>query len=256
MSLVEMFVEEIGGFFHTHESHGNGLDISRLSLAQAYEVQDGFIAARVQQGAKVVGWKVGCTSTAIRQQFDLTEPISGKVLMPDVFQSGDHVAASSFVDCAVEPELVFRVGTEIDGAMNNEQIMQALDGVCAGIELHNYRFRYGKPTQQELIASNGIHAGLVLQPMLPLLPFWDLPSEKVSLLVKGEVKASGTCREIMGSPLLSIRWLVQHAASRGERLRAGQLIIPGSAVALVRVAAHDTIEARFDSLPSCFVTLV
>ena len=62
--------------------------------------------------------------------------------------------------------------------MSDEQIVGALNGVCAGIELHNYRFRYGKPTQQELIASNGIHAGLVLQPMLPLLPFWDLPSER------------------------------------------------------------------------------
>jgi 2-keto-4-pentenoate hydratase len=255
MSLVETFVEEIGGFFRNHESHVNGLDISRLSLAQAYEVQDGFIAARVQQGAKVVGWKVGCTSTAIREQFGLTEPISGKVLMPRVFQSGDHVLASSFVDCAVEPELVFRLGAEIHGDMNDEEILGALDGVCAGIELHNYRFRYGKPTQQELIASNGIHAGLVLQPMLPLLPFWDLPAEKVSLLVNGEAKASGTCREIMGSPLVSIRWLARHAASRGERFRAGQLIIPGSAVALVRVAEHDTVEARFDSLPSCFVTL-
>jgi 2-keto-4-pentenoate hydratase len=59
----------------------------------------------------------------------------------------------------------------------------------------------------------------------------------------------------MGSPLLSIRWLARHAASRGERLRAGELVIPGSAVALVRVAAQDTIEARFESLPSCFVTL-
>jgi 2-keto-4-pentenoate hydratase len=240
MSLVQTFVE---------------LDISRLSLAQAYAVQDGFIAMRVQQGAKVVGWKVGCTSAAIRQQFGLTEPISGKLLMPDVFQSGDHLPASRFVDCAVEPELAVRLGAEIHGDMSDEQILDALDGVCAGIELHNYRFRYGRPTQEELIASNGIHAGLVLQPMLPLLPLWDLSSEEVSMLVNGQVKASGTCREIMGSPLHSIRWLARHAAERGEALRPGQLIIPGSAVALVRVAVHDTIEARFASLPSCFVTL-
>jgi len=30
MSLVEMFVEEIAGFFRDHESHVNGLDISQL----------------------------------------------------------------------------------------------------------------------------------------------------------------------------------------------------------------------------------
>ena len=33
----------------------------------------------------------------------------------------------------------------------------AIDFVAPGIEIHNYRFWFGDPTIQELIASNGIH---------------------------------------------------------------------------------------------------
>lgn len=255
-SLVRRFVEEVSQFFHTHEWPVSKVHISRLTLPQAYEVQAGFIADRVQKGARVVGWKVGCTSSAIRQQFGLSEPISGKLLEPDIFQSGACVPASRFLDCAVEPELVFRLGADIETDMNDQQLLDCLDGMCAGIELHNYRFRYGFPTQQELVASNGIHAGLVLQQMLPTPVPWDMRSERVSIVVNGQVRASGTCAEIMESPLRSIRWLAQHAHARGEGLRAGQLVIPGSAVELVRVSANDTIEARFGSLPSCYLTLI
>ena len=42
-------------------------DIGVLSIGDAYEVQRRVIAARVARGEQVVGYKVGCTSTAIRR---------------------------------------------------------------------------------------------------------------------------------------------------------------------------------------------
>ncbi len=252
---INEFVEEMAHLFRRHELRDGAADITALTPAQAYEVQDGLLAGRVKEGAKIVGWKVGCTSAAIRRQFGLTEPISGKLLQPDIFPQGAQLTALSYIDCAVEPELVFRLGADLVGEADDHEIISALAGVCAGIELHNYRFWYGAPSLQELIASNGIHAGLVLGPMRPLPPNWDLKSEQVSILVNGEVRASGTCAEIMGSPLRSIQWLARHAAERGSRLRAGELVIPGSAVELVRVEAGDSIEARFATLGSCHARL-
>jgi 2-keto-4-pentenoate hydratase len=252
---LKRFVEQVSSCFRTHRGPTQSEDFPSVTLSQAYEVQDEFLATRVRQGAKVVGWKVGCTSAAIRHQFGLSQAISGKLTEPEIFRSGDRLPSSSFVDCAVEPELVFRLGADLAGDVHEEEILGALECVCAGIELHNYRFWYGRPTSQELIASNGIHAGLVRQEMLPIPLFWDLTSEEVSLLVNGHVKASGRCSEIMGGPLRSLKWLAKHAAERGQKLRAGELLIPGSAVELVRVGAGDRIEARFASLPSCFVEI-
>jgi 2-keto-4-pentenoate hydratase len=254
-SAISEFVQEMGHLFRRHEFREGAADVTTLTPAQAYEVQDGFLAGRVKEGAKIVGWKVGCTSAAIRRQFGLTEPISGKLLEPDIFPEGAQLPALSFVDCAVEPELVFRLGTDLKPKVDDHEIIAALDGVCAGIEFHNYRFWFGAPSSQELIASNGIHAGLVLSDMRPLPSNWDLKSEQVWILVNGEVRAFGRCAEIMGSPLRSIQWLARHAAERGQLLRAGELVIPGSAVELVRVEAGDAIEARFATLGSCHARL-
>jgi 2-keto-4-pentenoate hydratase len=254
-STISAFVEEMGELLRGQGLRDGAADITTLTLPQAYEVQEGLLARRVKGGARIVGWKVGCTSAAIRQQFGLTQPISGRLLVPDIFHDGAQLPGSSFVDCAVEPELVFRLGADLKGEVDDDQIISALAEVCAGIELHNYRFWYGTPTQQELIASNGIHAGLVLSPMRPLPKSWDLEFEDVWLLVNGEVRATGRCAEIMGSPLRSIQWLARHAAERGQGLRAGELVIPGSAVELVKVKAGDSIEARFASVGSCHARL-
>lgn len=253
MPLLEIhqFAEEMRHRFETRQCTDHLANIADLTVAQAYSVQDEFVAARVRDGAKTVGWKVGCTSPAIRKQFGLSQPISGKLLEPDIFASGVALDSLRFVECAVEPELVFRLGESLVGEIDEEHILGSLAGVCAGIELHNYHFWLGYPTVQELIASNGIHAGLILSDFQAVPRDWRADPEEVSILVNGRVKASATSREIMGGPLRSIEWLAKHAAERGQPLRAGDLVIPGSAVELVRVKAGDAIEARFEKLGSC-----
>jgi 2-keto-4-pentenoate hydratase len=253
---IEEYVRERMHIYHEQKRGDSQADIGKLTLLQAYTVQEGFVVARMQTAGRVVGWKVGCTSAAIRRQFGLSQPISGRLFEREMFSDCAELPASAYVDCAVEPELVFRLGADLEGEASEPEIIQAIATVAAGIEIHNYRFWYGKPTSQELIASNGIHAGLVVGQERPWPPNLDPKSERASLLVNGGLKASGLCSEIMGGPLLSVQWLVKHAAERGQKLRAGELIIPGSAVELIRVNAGDSIEARFATLGSCHARLI
>jgi 2-keto-4-pentenoate hydratase len=139
--------------------------------------------------------------------------------------------------------------------MDASELCAAIESVHAGIEFHQYRFWYGEPTSQELIVSNGIHMGLVIGAAHNPASL-DLSSEAMQLIVNGIVEASGTGREIMGGPLQSLAWLVQHAASRDEHVRAGDLVIPGAATKLIRVAAGNLIESRFAAIGSCFADLV
>jgi len=252
---VEGFSREIQGIFRTHQlARQTETAITSLSLQQAYEIQKRCIAARVARGESTVGWKIGCTSTAIQQQFGLAQPICGRILSPHTHDDGAKFRMSEFIDCAVEPEMVFQIGRDLSEDMDSEDLRTAIAGISAGIELHNYRFWYGKPSSQELIASNGIHAALVVGPRRELLPQTDLDLEQVSIFVNSVLAAAGTGVEIMGGPLTSLRWLVLHLAGRGLRVRAGDLVIPGSAVKLVPVAAGDKVEARFASIGSCTAT--
>jgi 2-keto-4-pentenoate hydratase len=223
--------------------------IESFSLDDAYEVQRRVIAARTTRGERVVGYKVGCTSRAIRRQFGLTEPVCGRLMSPHVHHGDTNLLWDAYHGPAVEPEFVFVMGKDLAEEVGEARsLLDAIDSVSPGIEVHHYRFRFGKPTSQELVASNGLHAGLVVGDRKVGAPDFDMDLEGVGLFVNGTLADSGIGAEIMGGPLDSLRWLVNHLVRRGETLRAGQLVIPGSPVGLIPVRLGDRVSARFTHL--------
>jgi 2-keto-4-pentenoate hydratase len=226
-------------------------DMAALSIDDAYAVQRLVIAARVARGETVVGHKVGCTSKAIRQQFGLGEPICGRLMAPHIHHGDTELNWNDYYDLAVEPEFVFGIGQDVRSKIGDvEELLGAIEWVAPGIEIHNYKFWFGKPTSQELIASNGIFAGLVVgeQKVSPTELDFDL--EGVGIFRNGQLEVSGIGAEIMGGPLKSLRWLANHLIRHGGHLKAGQLVIPGSAVKLVSVEPGDRITASFTRVGS------
>jgi 2-keto-4-pentenoate hydratase len=230
-------------------------NLASLSLDDAYQLQRQVIAARVADGETVVGYKVGCTSGAIRQQFGLNEPICGRIVAPHIHYGDTVLNLRDYVQCAVEPEFVFCIAKDVRTEIGDErELLDSIRWVAPGIEIHNYKFWFGEPTLQELIDSNGIHAGLVVgdQRLPPSDPGFDL--EGVGVFRNGDLAASGIGAEIMGGPLKSLRWLASHLLRHGEHLEAGQLVIPGSPVQLVSVEPNDRIAARFTTVGSVSAT--
>ena len=260
-ATLDAFAREMLGIYRNHRLDRE-LDrpIADLSIADAYAVQDRVVALRVADGERHAGYKVGCTSNAIRRQFGLDQPIVGHLMAPAIYESGVRLAIDEFVDCAVEPEFVFQVERPIAGrGLSDDDLRAALAWPRPGLEVHNYRFFHGKATSQELIASNGIHAAQVVatnaveaRPSLD-----DFTSARVELLVDGGPRGSGTGGDILDAgPLASIRWLVEHLADRGRGLEAGEIVIPGSPVGLVRVARGARVQATIEDLGSCDAVFV
>lgn len=231
------------------------IDVKSLSLDDAYLVQQQLLNYRVARGERVVGYKVGCTSKVIRRQLGLSEPISGRLLAPHVHADESVLHWADYSLCAVEPEFVLRIGEDVPGEVSDDrQLRDAIEWVAAGIEIHNFNFWCGDPTSQELIASNGLHAALVVGERRISPAALDFDMEGVGLFRDEALAASGIGAEILGGPLKSLRWLVNHLDQRGEHLKAGQLVIPGSPVELVSVEPNDRIIARFTTVGSVSAT--
>ncbi len=225
------------------------LPVHSLSLDDAYTVQRMVIESRVAQGEEAVGYKVGCTSRAIRRQFGLAEPIRGRLMSPHVYQGATILDWAGFTNCAVEPEFVLMIGKDLKDEVSPDATLEdAIDYVSPGIEVHHFKFWFGRPTSQELIASNGIHACLVVGRQKTKAGGFDWNSERMDLAVNDRLAASGIGSQIMGGPMTSLGWLVNHLVRRGEYLEAGQLVIPGSAVELISVEPNDRVNARFTNV--------
>ena len=184
--------------------------IANLSIAEAYEVQDLVAEMRTQRGEELVGYKVGCTSEAIRTQFGLSEPISGRIFRPHIHESGCVIEWNGYVNCAIEPEMVMTISEDLVGInLTDGRLIEAIATVSPGIELHNYRFWFDPPSSQELICSGGIHAGLVIGDTKVCAKQLSFEDELFRVYKDDQLITEAPASEIMRGPIRSLRWLVE-----------------------------------------------
>ena len=248
MKSIELLADKFTQAFYERAWSG-ALEppVSDLSLDEAYAVQDLVADMRVRRGEQIVGFKVGCTSEAIRTQFGLTEPISGRLFSPHVFAEGITIDFSNYVNCAIEPEMVLTIGADLCGrGLPDDRLIDAIECVSAGIELHNFRFWFTPPTSQELICSGGIHAGLIVGEAKVSPKQLSFAREVFSVRKDGELITQAPASEIMGGPVHSLRWLVNSLTARGSCLKKGSLVIPGSPVELVCIDQDTELTVEID----------
>ena len=103
-------------------------------------------------------------------------------------------------------------------------------------------------TFADTVADNGSSAFYVLgDQQLPLAGL-DLYTCGMVLEVDGEVTSIGAGAACLGHPLKAAAWLAQTMVSRGQPLRAGQVILTGALGPMINLAAGQHIRARIGGL--------
>ena len=224
-------------------------ELKYLSIHEAYEVQDLIVEQHERNGESVVGYKVGCTSNPIRQQFGLIEPISGRLFSPYIYPSGTELSHSRYVNCAIEPEMVIKFKQDISGQdLDDATIIESIDWVSCGIEIHNFKFWHMPPSSQELICSGGIWAGLVVGEHKVSPEVLSFDQEMFQVYRNDQLVCGAQAQEIMGGPLKSLRWLINFLNAQGKVLPGGSIVIPGSPTPLVEVAAGERVTVKIDGV--------
>ena len=219
--------------------------VSQISIEDAYIVQDLVTEKRVQRGEEVVGYKVGCTSEAIRSQFRLNEPVSGRLFNPHVHEEGTEINWKNYVNCAIEPEMVLTIGADLYGTnLPHHQLIDSIESVSVGIELHNFKFWFTPPTSQELICSGGVHAGLIVGKNKVSPKKLSFEYELFSVRKNGELITESPASKIMGGPIHSLQWLVDSLTNRNSCLKKGSLVIPGSPVGLTCIVENTELSVE------------
>jgi len=134
-----------------------------LTVADAYAVQRALIARKLEEGARVVGWKIGLTSRPMQQMFGIDTPDFGHLLDTMALPSGAELPCSQLIAPRVEPEFAFVLARDLAGpGVREEDVLAATEAVALALEVIDSRIEGWRIRLADTIADNASSARFVL----------------------------------------------------------------------------------------------
>jgi 2-keto-4-pentenoate hydratase len=216
------------------------------TIADAYDIQDKYVALLRGEHGDAAGYKVGLTSATMQTFCGIDHPIAGVVLASRVHRSGATVRRADFGRLGLEFEIAVRIKSDVPltaAPCTAALIAPHVGGVCAAIEIVDDRAAdYSSLDVLSLVADNSWNGGIVLSEFSSKWP--DLESVLGRATKDGVGFGEGHGRDILGHPFNSVAWLATQLNSRGAGLKAGQIVMTGSVMKTVFPDADASY--RFD----------
>lgn len=219
-------------------------------LPDAYRIQEAVAAARYADGERRIGWKLGYTSVAMREQMGVAAPNAGP-LTDVMLLASPAVLPDRVTQPRVEPEVALVLGADLRNPVGVAEVLAATERAHACLEVvdsvwRDYRFRLEDNT-----ADLSSAAFVVLGDPLDLS---DLAGVVVDLARNGVDVGTATGAAASGHPAAGVAWLAGELAARGDLLRAGDVVITGGLLPAVPLDRGDAVSARFAAGPEVRVT--
>lgn len=219
-----------------------------MEIADAYRVQDLWAEARIANGARVAGHKIGLTSRAMQMASKITEPDYGRILDDALYNDGAQIKAESFIKPRLEVELAFIMGEDLSGpGCRIYDVMRATEFVVPALEIIDYRTEVPRAIV-DTISDNAAFGAIVVGGRT-VRPFdVDVRWIGATLSQNGIIEESGVSAAIMGHPAAGIAWLVNKLHGVGAGLKKGQIVLGGSFTRPVAIKKGDVIHADYGPL--------
>ncbi|MFV8049129.1 2-keto-4-pentenoate hydratase [Mycobacterium sp. 48b] len=222
-----------------------------IDVVDAYEIQLINIRQRVAEGARIIGHKVGLSSKAMQDMMGVDEPDYGHLLDEmEVFENVP-VKSSNFLYPRVEVEVGFILADDLPGAgCTEEDVLAATAAFAPAIELIDTRITNWQIKLCDTIADNASSAGWVLGEARVSPKDIDICNIDAVLTNHGEVVAEGRSDAVLGNPVTAVAWLARKVESFGVRLKAGDIVLPGSCTRAIDAPPGSDFVADFAGLGS------
>ncbi|MBH0781087.1 2-keto-4-pentenoate hydratase [Nocardia bovistercoris] len=222
-----------------------------IDVVDAYEIQLLNIRRRLADGATVIGHKVGLSSKAMQQMMGVDEPDYGHLLADMQVFEEVPVDTSRYLLPRVEVEVGFVLGADLPGEECTEaDVLAATVAYAPAIELIDSRIKDWQIGLCDTISDNASSAGWVLGRERVAPKDIDIKGIDAVLTRNGEVVAEGRSDAVLGDPVIAVAWLARKVASFGVRLKAGDIVLPGSCTRAIDARPGDAFHAEFAGLGS------
>jgi 2-keto-4-pentenoate hydratase len=200
--------------------------------------------AMFEAGRKHLGWKLGFGSPAAMQRLGTTAPLVGFLTDQSLLQSGATCSIAGWKRAMLEPEVAAHIGA--GGAIEALGVAIEIVDLDAAVQ-----------DVEEILAGDIFHRHVLLGPQDVSRAGGSVAGVSARVLRNGEQIAStsdpeattGRVTEIVASAGATLE-------ANGLRLEAGDVVILGSVVPPIQVAAGETIRVEMTPLGELEVSFV
>ncbi|GEN36204.1 2-keto-4-pentenoate hydratase [Aneurinibacillus danicus] len=225
------------------------LEYPELSLEDAYRIQEEIVKLKLKEGHRIIGPKMGLTSQAKMKQMNVEEPIYGYVFDYMMIEEGDVLSMQDVIHPKVEAEIAFILGSDLEGPdVGEEEVLAATAYVVPALEIIDSRYENFQFTLADVIADNASSSRVVLGSRLIKPENIELDLVGVTLSINGKIKALGAGAAVLGHPAKSVAMLARMLARKGEKLKAGQIILTGGVTEAILLQPGDYVSATLDQI--------
>lgn len=219
-----------------------------IEFDDAYAISAEVAKRQQAEGAKLIGYKVGLTSVAMRRSSKIDEPDYGYLYEHFMIPDGGKVSHADFCMPRVEPELAFVLNAPLKGpGVSLLDVMRATEYVVPSIEIIDTRVDEPRKIY-DTISDNGAGAGIILGGR-PIRPHdVDLRMVPGILYRNADIEETGLACAVMNHPANGIVWLANKLAELDISLKAGDIMLSGSFTRPVWAQVGDTVRADFGEL--------
>jgi 2-oxo-hept-3-ene-1,7-dioate hydratase len=223
-----------------------------IGMDDAYAIQNAIYRAKLAEGRRVIGWKIGLTSRAMQDALGIDIPDSGILFDDMAFDTGATVPRGRFIQPRVEAEIAFVMAKPIGGAeVTRADVLDATDYVAPAIEILDTRILRADPETGaarkvfDTISDNAANAGLVLGADRHAADAVDLRWTGAIISRNATVEETGLGAGVLNDPVESVVWLARRMAQYGQSIAPGHVILSGSFIRPVECPTGAEIHADF-----------
>jgi 2-oxo-hept-3-ene-1,7-dioate hydratase len=228
-----------------------------MGMDDAYAIQNAIARAKLEQGRRIIGWKIGLTSKAMQSALNIDIPDSGILFDHMAFAHGQTVPKGRFIQPRIEAEIAFVMKASLGGAqVTRADVLAATNYVAPSIEILDTRILRRDPASGDTrkvfdtISDNAANAGIVLGDSRHDPDTVDLRWVGAITSKNGEVEETGLGAGVLNDPVESVVWLARRMAQYGQVIEPGQIILSGSFIRPVECPSGSEIHADFGPVGS------
>lgn len=217
------------------------------SRAEGYAIQAEVAKLSSQN---VVGWKIAATSAAGQRHIRVDGPMAGALLSARALEDGARISLAGNHMKVAEAEFAFRMAKPLSKRAQAYSVAEVLDAVASlhpAIEVPDSRYEdFTRVGAAQLIADVACACWFIIGAATRV--DWraiDLAQHRVAAYRNGTPAGEGCGANVLGDPTSALAWIANELSTYGDGLRAGDVVITGTCLTPVPVAAGDRVEMDF-----------